>query len=137
MASKISKAEEDQRAGSYKGKLLTCLVKKIKNKKQITTLKNMSNMYTTCKLEVDYTLVTWAEGAWKLNVNSQWPSRAQCYSSHMPTAPTLESRSYLCSGIAELNIKIYIHKSEHFTESKFYLSYSIASETEAQIIYSI
>lgn len=58
MASKISKAEEDQRASSYKGKLLTCSVRKIRNKKQITTLKNMSNMYTTYKLEVGYTLVT-------------------------------------------------------------------------------
>jgi len=43
----------------------------------------------------------------------------------MPTASTLESRSYLVSGSAELDIKICIHKPKHFTESKLsFLLYS-------------
>lgn len=83
------------------------------------------------KSEVACTLVTWAEGAWNLHVSSHWSFRAQCYSCHMPTASTLESSSYLVSGSAELNIKICIHKPEHFTESKFYLSYCTAGGTEA------
>lgn len=55
---------------------------------------------------------------------------------HMPTASTLDSRSYLGSGSAELNIKMCIHAPERFTESKVLqdLSYCTAGETESQRI---
>lgn len=65
------------------------------------------------------TPVTGAEGAWILNGSSHWSFSAVLF--HMPTASTLDSRSYLGWGSAELNIKICLHKPEQFPESKVYL----------------